>query len=71
MVLSHAFAAEKVERFTFRSSGHVNSYFYGYIKLLQLRKDTEAALGTKFNQKSLMTSYWRRDYFRRILYVKP
>ena len=51
VVLSHAFATEEVERFTFRSPGQANSYFYGYTKLLQLRKDTEAALGPKFNQK--------------------
>ena len=51
VVLSHAFAKEEVERFTFRSPGQANSYFYGYTKLLQLRKDTEAALGPKFDQK--------------------
>ncbi|HEY4381963.1 MAG TPA: DUF885 domain-containing protein [Acidobacteriaceae bacterium] len=51
VVLSHAFATEEVERFTFRSPGQANSYFYGYTKLLQLRKDTEAALGKKFDQK--------------------
>jgi uncharacterized protein (DUF885 family) len=51
VVLSHAFAQEEVERFTFRSPGQANSYFYGYTKLLALRKDTEAALGPKFNQK--------------------
>jgi uncharacterized protein (DUF885 family) len=49
--LSHAFATEEVERFTFRSPGQANSYFYGYTKLLELRKDTEAALGPKFDQK--------------------
>ena len=49
--LSHAFAQEEVERFTYRMPGQANSYFYGYTKLLQLRKDTEAALGAKFNQK--------------------
>jgi uncharacterized protein (DUF885 family) len=51
VVLSHAFATEEVERFTYRSPGQANSYFYGYTKLLQLRKDTEAALGAKFDQK--------------------
>jgi hypothetical protein len=45
------FANQEVERYTFRMPGQANSYFYGYTKLLQLRKDTEAALGTKFNQK--------------------
>jgi hypothetical protein len=45
------FANQEVERYTFRMPGQANSYFYGYTKLLQLRKDTEAALGPKFNQK--------------------
>jgi uncharacterized protein DUF885 len=51
VVLSHAFAEEEVERFTYRAPGQANSYFYGYTKLIALRKDTEAALGAKFNQK--------------------
>ena len=51
VVLSHAFAKEEVERFTYRSPGQANSYFYGYTKLLQLRKETEAALGPKFQAK--------------------
>jgi hypothetical protein len=51
VVLSHAFAKEEVERFTFLSPGQANSYFYGYTKLLELRKETEAALGKKFDQK--------------------
>jgi uncharacterized protein (DUF885 family) len=51
VMLSHAFAKEEVERFTFRAPGQANSYFYGYTRLLLLRKETEAALGTKFDQK--------------------
>jgi uncharacterized protein (DUF885 family) len=51
VVLSHAFAQEEVERFTYRMPGQANSYFYGYIKLIALRKDAEAALGSNFNQK--------------------
>jgi uncharacterized protein (DUF885 family) len=51
VMLSHAFAKEEVERFTFRSPGQANSYFYGYTRLLSLRKETEAALGKKFDQK--------------------
>jgi hypothetical protein len=51
VVLSEPFAQTEVERYTFRSPGQANSYFYGYTKLLQLRKDTEAALGAKFDQK--------------------
>jgi Bacterial protein of unknown function (DUF885) len=44
------FANQEVERYTFRAPGQANSYFYGYTKLLQLRKDTETALGPKFDQ---------------------
>jgi uncharacterized protein (DUF885 family) len=51
VVLSHAFATEEVERFTFRSPGQANSYFYGYTRLLELRKETEKTLGKKFDQK--------------------
>jgi uncharacterized protein (DUF885 family) len=51
VVQSHAFAQEEVERYTYRAPGQANSYFYGYTKLIQLRKDTEKALGPKFNQK--------------------
>jgi Bacterial protein of unknown function (DUF885) len=49
--LSPAFAKSEVERYTFRSPGQANSYFYGYTRLLQLRQETEKALGPKFNQK--------------------
>jgi uncharacterized protein (DUF885 family) len=51
VMLSHAFAKEEVERFTFKSPGQANSYFYGYTRLLELRKETEKALGGKFDQK--------------------
>jgi uncharacterized protein (DUF885 family) len=51
VVQSHAFAQEEVERYTYRAPGQANSYFYGYTKLIALRKETEAALGAKFNQK--------------------
>jgi uncharacterized protein (DUF885 family) len=51
VMLSHAFAKEEVERFTYRAPGQANSYFYGYTRLLTLRKETERALGKKFDQK--------------------
>jgi uncharacterized protein (DUF885 family) len=51
VVQSHAFAEEEVERYSYRSPGQANSYFYGFTKLIALRKETEAALGSKFNQK--------------------
>ena len=51
VALSHAFAKEEVERFTYRAPGQANSYFYGYTKLLALRKEVESQLGAKFDQK--------------------
>ena len=51
VMLSHAFASEEVERFTFRAPGQANSYFYGYTRLLALRKETEGLLGAKFSQE--------------------
>jgi uncharacterized protein (DUF885 family) len=51
VVISHAFAQEEVERFTYRAPGQANSYFYGYTRLLSLRKEVQQQLGAKFNQK--------------------
>lgn len=50
VVLSEAFANTEVERYTFRAPGQATSYFYGYTRLLELRKDLEARQGTKFDQ---------------------
>ena len=50
VVASHAFAKQEVERYTLRAPGQANSYFYGFTKMISLRKDTEQALGSKFNQ---------------------
>jgi len=47
--MSVPFANQEVERYTFRMPGQANSYFYGYTRLLELRKSTEAVLGPKFN----------------------
>jgi uncharacterized protein (DUF885 family) len=51
VMLSHALAKEEVERYTFQSPGQANSYFYGYTRLLSLRKEAEAALGARFDQR--------------------
>jgi uncharacterized protein (DUF885 family) len=50
VVLSHALAAEEIERYTLENPGQAVSYFHAYTQLLSLRKETEAALGTKFDQ---------------------
>ncbi|HEY7406322.1 MAG TPA: DUF885 domain-containing protein [Candidatus Angelobacter sp.] len=49
VVLSEAFANTEVERYTFRAPGQACSYFYGYSRLLALRKDVEAKQGKKFD----------------------
>lgn len=49
VVCSPALATEEVERFTFRMPGQAPSYFDGYTRLLEIRKDAEKALGPKFN----------------------
>ncbi|NCD71944.1 DUF885 domain-containing protein [Mucilaginibacter agri] len=49
VVQSPAMAQQEVERYSLRSPGQANSYFYGYTKMIALRKDTEEALGNKFN----------------------
>lgn len=50
VVLSDAFANTEVERYTFRAPGQATSYFYGYTRLLDLRKDVEGKMGKKFDQ---------------------
>ncbi len=47
--LSVPFANQEVERYTFRAPGQANSYFYGFTRLLELRHETEQALGSKFD----------------------
>jgi hypothetical protein len=49
VVQSHAMAQQEVERYSLKAPGQANSYFYGFTKMIALRKDTEAALGNKFS----------------------
>ncbi len=49
VVTSEAMAKQETDRYTFRSPGQATSYFYGYIKLVQLRQELEEKLGPKFN----------------------
>ncbi|MCS3736658.1 DUF885 domain-containing protein [Mucilaginibacter dorajii] len=49
VVQSKAFAQQEVDRYSLKAPGQANSYFYGYIKMLALRKDAETALGDKFS----------------------
>ncbi len=50
--LSPAFATAEVERYTFRAPGQATSYFYGFTRLRDLRRDVEAKLGPKFNAQA-------------------
>lgn len=52
VVLSDPMATQEVDRYTFRAPGQATSYFYGYTKLLALRKDVEKKLGGKFSAKA-------------------
>jgi uncharacterized protein (DUF885 family) len=51
VVLSDAMATQEVERYTFRAPGQATSYFYGYTRLLALRRDIEQALATRFDAR--------------------
>ncbi|HUG53287.1 MAG TPA: DUF885 family protein, partial [Vicinamibacteria bacterium] len=51
VVLSEAMARQEVERYTFRAPGQATSYFYGYLRWLQLRSQAETALGARFDRQ--------------------
>lgn len=50
--LSEAMTREELDRFTFNSPGQATAYFYGYLRLQQLRLQTELALGKNFNRQA-------------------
>ncbi|GAB2586368.1 DUF885 domain-containing protein [Dyella jejuensis] len=50
--LSEAMTREELDRFTFDSPGQATAYFYGYMRLQQLRLETELALGKDFNRQA-------------------
>ncbi len=50
--LSEAMARQEIDRYTFRSPGQATSYFYGYLKIMELRTATEVTLGPKFDRKA-------------------
>jgi uncharacterized protein DUF885 len=53
--LSMPMARQEIDRYTSRSPGQAGSYFYGYTRLLELRAETELALGTKFDRLAFNT----------------
>ena len=50
VVLSKAMATQELDRYQFRSPGQAGSYFYGYSRIMELRMETELALGEKFDR---------------------
>lgn len=50
--LSEGMANQEVDRYTFRAPGQATAYFYGYIKLMELRTATEVTLGAKFDRQA-------------------
>ena len=71
VVLSPAYAQQEVRQYSVRSPGQANSYFFGYTMMLQLRKDTEAALGPKFNARRFHDFVLAQDFFRPISCARP
>lgn len=49
---SDAMVTQELNRYTFRSPGQAGSYYYGYSLLIDLRIETELALGEAFNQRA-------------------
>ncbi|MBU8976978.1 DUF885 domain-containing protein [Lysobacter sp. MMG2] len=48
--LSEAMTKQELDRYTFNAPGQAGSYFYGYSRILELRMETEIALGDKFDR---------------------
>ena len=46
--LSMAFATQEVDRYTFRAPAQATAYYYGYLRILELRDAAEKKLGPRF-----------------------
>ncbi|WP_437525277.1 DUF885 domain-containing protein [Sorangium sp. So ce726] len=49
VVLSPPLAQSEVERYTFRAPGQATSYFYGFTRLMELRREIESTMGPRFD----------------------
>lgn len=49
---SDALAAQEIDRYTSDYPGQATAYFYGYARIMQLRQQTEIALGSRFDRKA-------------------
>jgi len=47
--LSPAFATSEVDRYTFRSPAQATAYYYGYLRLLEVRDAAEKQVGSRFD----------------------
>lgn len=52
VVLSPAMVRQELDRYTFSDPGQAAAYFYGYARLLELRTETELALGPRFDRQA-------------------
>ncbi|NCT68772.1 MAG: DUF885 domain-containing protein [Rhodanobacteraceae bacterium] len=50
VVLSEPMARQELDRYTFNMPGQAGSYFYGYTRIMELRMETELALGKQFDR---------------------
>lgn len=48
--LSEAMTRQELDRYTFNAPGQAGAYFYGYSRILELRMETEIALGSRFDR---------------------
>ena len=48
--LSEAMTKQELDRYTFNAPGQAGAYFYGYTRILELRMETEVALGETFDR---------------------
>lgn len=51
VVLSEPMATQEADRYTFRAPGQAMSYYFGHMKMQELRAKTELALGAKFDEQ--------------------
>jgi hypothetical protein len=51
VVVSEPMARQEVERYTFRAPGQATSYFYGYLRWMELKSRVELALGKEFDRQ--------------------
>jgi hypothetical protein len=51
-LFSPGMTKQELDRYEFRMPGQAGSYYYGYRKLIDLRIETELALGERFNERA-------------------